>query len=294
MQGFIKSAKAGDVSSWNVLYQHSYPWLYAKALNIFGNSQNAKDAVQDTFIQAYLNLHQLKDPSSFPAWLNTILMRSCYAISNSHRFGMIEKENDWEDCINSKFEFVSLQGKIYNALSRLPEILQKVVLLRYFSSWNTYEQIAALLAIPIGTVRSRLNYARQKLKEHWQDHSDHPSILQQTNEWNQFYSHCFSTVHFSLNSREKLLQHFDQHLQLQFTSGGTAVGRKWIERLIEEDLVHGSNFANVEVFGSGPITLVEVYNTNSEEYPDRCPDSGIFLLSRSQNKVHRITIHNSK
>ena len=73
-QEFIKAAMAGDVSAWNILYRQHAPWLYATALGICGNSPEAKDAVQDTLIQAYLKLQQLKNPNAFTAWLKKMLL----------------------------------------------------------------------------------------------------------------------------------------------------------------------------------------------------------------------------
>ncbi|WP_018612562.1 RNA polymerase sigma factor [Segetibacter koreensis] len=301
MQEFVKAALAGNTSAWNMLYRHNYARLYAKALSICSNTAAAKDAVQDTFIQAYLKLNQLKDPAAFPGWLMTILMRSCYHtkqdnfLINYNNVFPLPKEKYWEDEINNKIELFARQAKLYSTLCYLPDTLQSVLLLRYFSNWKSYEQMAKILSIPVGTVRSRLNQAKQKLREHWlKDSVDNEKAFQESNEWNHFYSNYFETVHFSLNNREKFIQHFDKNLELIFTSGKTAFGRKLIEKEIEEDLLHGSVFADVQVMTAGTLSIVEVRNIHSKEYPDRCPDSGIFVLYRRQNKVNRLNFHNSK
>lgn len=67
MQQFVKGAQAGDTSAWNILYRQHEPWLYATALRICGDSPGAEDAVQHTFIEAYLKLQQLKRRQLFPA-----------------------------------------------------------------------------------------------------------------------------------------------------------------------------------------------------------------------------------
>jgi hypothetical protein len=81
---------------------------------------------------------------------------------------------------------------------------------------------------------------------------------------------------------------------LVFTSGNTAYGRQYIQKEIEDDLLYGSSFSDVQVTSSGSLSIVEVCNINSAEYPDRCPDSGIFVLFRNKNKVIRFNLHNSK
>ena len=77
IQQCIKAAQAGDAVAWSFLYRYHYPWMYATALHICGNSSAARDAVQDTFVTAYLKLQQLKDIAAFSGWLKTILIRFC-------------------------------------------------------------------------------------------------------------------------------------------------------------------------------------------------------------------------
>ena len=64
IEQYVKAAQFGEEAAWNVLYQHYYPSLYATALRISKDIDNAKDAVQDTFIKAHLKLAQLKDIDS--------------------------------------------------------------------------------------------------------------------------------------------------------------------------------------------------------------------------------------
>jgi RNA polymerase sigma-70 factor (ECF subfamily) len=302
-QEFIKAAMAGDVSAWNILYRQHAPWLYATALGICGNSPEAKDAVQDTLIQAYLKLQQLKTPNAFTAWLKKMLFRNCIRYRQSKHptnsftsFETIDAaQKVVEDEINGKLELYAQQIKVYNTLGFLSEPLQSVVLLRYFSAWQSYEQIAKVLCIPTGTVRSRLSEARQKMAEYWKrNNADNEKPFRQAEEWNHFYSLRFETIHSSLSSREKLLHHLDKNLQLVFTSGNTVYGRHYIQKEIEDDLLHGSSFGEVQVTSSGSLSIVEVGNINSAEYPYRCPDSGIFVLYRNKNKVTRFNFHNSK
>lgn len=298
MQQFVKAAKAGDTSAWNILYRQHEPWLYATALRICGNCPSAKDAVQDTFIQAYLKLQQLKNTAAFSGWLKTTLLRNCYRYIQPEYLcndsTLLEVEN-CEDEINNKLDLYAQQTKIYNTLACLTETLQSVLLLRNFSSWQSYEQIAKILCIPIGTVRSRLSEAKQKMMELWRKtNADSEKALQEVKEWNNFYSAQFATVHTSLTAREKLLQHFDKNLQLSFTSGNTVFGRGFIEKEIEDDLHYGSCFDEIEVMSSGCLSIVEVCNINSKEYPYRCPEKGIFVLYRKKNKVSKLNFHNSK
>src|SRR5258706_14991890 len=75
---WVNEAKQGRQPAWNLLYNHFQPFLYAGALNICGNTPAAKDAVQDAFVIAFLQLNKLKDPQAFPAWIKKILQHNCY------------------------------------------------------------------------------------------------------------------------------------------------------------------------------------------------------------------------
>lgn len=301
MEQFVKAAQAGDEKAWNILYKHNYPWLYAIALKTFGNTASTKDVLQDTFMQAYLKLPQLKDAKAFPAWIKTILYYNC--IHNKYTrqpagfnyFVPLKDDLFWEDMITQQQEKADLHTRLHSVLSHLSEPLQSTLILRYFSEWNSYEQIATILSVPLGTIRSRLNLARQKLNEYWhQSDIENEDAIGLADEWNHFYTDCFTSLHRSIISREHLISHLDKQLQLVFTSGTIAYGRKIIEKEIADDLTYGNSFNNIQVTSSGCISIVEVKNINSDDYPQRCPDSGIFVLYRNKNKTTKMRLHNSR
>jgi RNA polymerase sigma-70 factor (ECF subfamily) len=300
MHEIVKAAQAGDRVAWNFLYRQHYPWMYATALHICGNSPAAKDAVQETFVTAYLKLQQLKDATAFAGWLKTILVRFCgrnknHQFTQAGRLASLDSNNTGEDEINKAMDGCGRNTKIYHCLSHLSDALQSVLLLRYFSEWSSYEQIAALLHIPVGTVRSRLNQAKQKLAQHWKEsNDDNDSAFRKAAEWNHLYYAYFANIYTSLPYREKLIAHFDKNLQIVFTSGKTAVGRGVVQQLIEDDMVYGNSFGSVEVSSSNNISIIECSNINPSEYPDRCPESTVFVLQRTGKVAARMNLHNSR
>src|SRR5437868_9791424 len=111
---WIKDAKAGDEKAWSILYQQHYPWLYAISLQKCSDNNTAKDIAQDVFVQAYLKLHQLKDPAAFAGWLKTMLLRACYHaqkkfLDDRTHLVPVENEKHWEENFNSKLEICSRQ-----------------------------------------------------------------------------------------------------------------------------------------------------------------------------------------
>jgi RNA polymerase sigma factor (sigma-70 family) len=256
--------------------------------------------VQETFISAYLKLGQLKDPAALAGWLKTTLTRYChkskkqkslYAGAYAH---ILPADEECNDEINRKLDLYAQHSQLYAAVACLSGTLQSVLLLRYFSNWQAYEQIAQVLCLPVGTVRSRLNQAKQKIIQYWQQCSDdNDTAYREAQQWNYLYNSYFSGLHSALSCREKLLQHLDKDLHLVFTSGKTAFGRQLIEKEIEGDLLHGNVFGDIQVISSGRLSIIELQNINSPEYPDRCPESSILLMFRDKNKVTRMNLHNS-
>ena len=76
LEYWVKASKAGDQSAWNYIFKYVHPHLLNMALHICGNTPEAKDAVQDALLIAYLKLTQLKDPSTFLPWIKKICILS--------------------------------------------------------------------------------------------------------------------------------------------------------------------------------------------------------------------------
>ena len=156
----VVAARAGEMAAWNALYQYYYPRLLNTALQLCGNRSETKDLVQDTFITAFLKLSQLKDPSHFGAWIRKILVRKCYRLSRPFEtLSETIETTGWEE----QLEYVERETRLQTAIRQLPEILRTTLLLRYFSGRQSYNEIADILSVPVGTVRSRLNEAKSKL-----------------------------------------------------------------------------------------------------------------------------------
>lgn len=298
MRELLVAAQEGDSMAWSTLYGQHYAWMYAYALQICRNNMDARDAVQETFIRAFLYLHQLHNPHAFTGWLKTALIRQCYRIANKNpthtNYHLVAHEGCSENEFLDKLELQSKRMKVQDGLSRLSENLQIVLLLRYFSDWNSYEQISAVLNIPVGTVRSRLSQARLKITENWKTRSgENDMALRESAEWSHMYRQYFVNVHVDMQYRERLINHFQNDLQVVFTSGRRVSGKSHIEKLIEEDMRFGSRFSDIQVVGSRTITIVETKNINSSVYPDHCPENSVFVLYRNKNKVGKIHLYNS-
>ena len=135
---------------------------------MYGNTQIAEDAAQETFIQAWLHLHSYRPQMSLRNWL--------YRIAVNAATDMLRKEKRilpgaFEDLQLSDPqpgpEAVAFQEErtalIQKAVLSLPDACRAVLVLREYEGFS-YQEIADALEIPIGTVMSRLNFARKLLR----------------------------------------------------------------------------------------------------------------------------------
>jgi RNA polymerase sigma factor (sigma-70 family) len=296
MVQWVKAAKAGDQHAWNMLYQQFYPALFARALTVCRKIDVAKDAVQDTFVTAFLKLGQLKDPNAFPGWIKSILVHTCYrTMYKDQRYSAASvsiPDISWEDQVNKKLDHIATDNRLYASMAMLPDALRSTVMLRHFSGFGSYEQIAGILSIPVGTVRSRLNQAKVKLAEYWQRHEDTSNTAFSDNhKWNHFYTAAFGEAHKDDLAKDRLLAHLKKDVEVVYTSGKRDAGRHLIEKEVYGDREHGSWMEPVNVMTSGSISILEAQNHNSAEFPDRCPPNSVFVLFRDKTQATRINFH---
>jgi len=296
---WIDAAKAGEQPAWENLFKHFYPSIYATALNLCKSIPIAQDMVQETFLTAFLKLSQLNDNDAFGVWLKKILIRHCYRsfkkeYPSRHEAMTEDVEGWWENEWHQKFEHLSNQSQIQSNLASVSEKLRSVLLLRYFSGYSSYEDIAALLAIPIGTVRSRLSEARAKLSANWSRTADSDSRpWQQSEEWNQFYLRSFEGMHRKDDCKDRFLHHLEKNVVLITPDGQKHMGRTAFESIIQDDRRAGSWLTPTNVATAENISIIEVSHFNSPENPSHCPQRSAMILFRKGIVASQVGIHMS-
>lgn len=299
MEQWVKAAQLGDEHAWALLYQQHYPRLYSLALSICGNTFEAKDALQDTFITAYLKLGTLKEASAFGSWTRKILIHHCHRITGNHARKNIVGESALhekycDDEVNRTFDWLHSQNRLHGILANLPEFLHSTLLLRFFSNFCSYEEIAAILCVPVGTVRSRLNQAKIRLAEAWRRHELLcAEMFKQDSEWNEFYYSTFAALHEHDNYKDRFIDHLQTDMEIVFSKRERNWGSWLIDKEINDDRKFGSWFYPINVFSSGSTSVVEVKHFNPPEHPERCPQSSVFVLFRKNGKVSRMNFHHA-
>ena len=162
----VRAAQAGETAALGTLLERHRSRLHAIALSMLGHGAPAEDAVQDAFLVALRRIGELRDPAAAGAWMVTILVNVCRAQLRRPRAGALEAwEPQGPDTAVGAIESGALRDWVWTALERLSEPLRLAVLLRYFTGASSYETIADVCGVPVGTVRSRLSAAKQKLAE---------------------------------------------------------------------------------------------------------------------------------
>jgi RNA polymerase sigma-70 factor (ECF subfamily) len=291
-QGNVQREEAG--LNINNLFQKFNPFVQALALKLCGNTAEAEDAVQDAWITVFTHSHQLRHADSFLPWLKRIVINSCHQLTRKgKRMVFVEELPDSdkliENCVELKFEKNGDRDALYGILTELPLQLRETVMLRYLTGYNSYDQIAAITGVPVGTVRSRLSDSKRKLSKLWQRSDDLDSTAFELNQyWNRYYQEICPGAYTDKN----LLA---GDLKLVFTSGKTAVGRRVFEWGIEDDLEHGSSIKTVDHCStSGDLTVLKVTFSNSQHFPDHCPPNSFMTFLRKENELSEIRLYHAE
>jgi len=156
--------------------QNQMRFLYNVAFKYVGNRYDAEDLVQETLFTAYRKFHQLRDSQKFKSWMFVILRN--HFLKWQLKKASVQAD-EFEDGIGylSQLESVSMQqdvASVYESkseaetiqsiLEKLPE-KYKTVLIFYYMEDSSYQEIAEMLDVPIGTVMSRLSRAKQMMKK---------------------------------------------------------------------------------------------------------------------------------
>jgi RNA polymerase sigma-70 factor (ECF subfamily) len=140
--------------------------LYATAYRLTRNAADAEDLVQETFLRAYRAFEGYTPDTNARAWLYTILYR--VRADHYRRVGRspqtVELEGEGPGVAPPQDELARGQEEVARALNALPECFRSAVVLRDMQDFS-YEEIAAILDIPMGTVMSRIHRGRALLRK---------------------------------------------------------------------------------------------------------------------------------
>lgn len=165
----LARSRAGDKAAFGTLAQRYYSFAVGVAYRMTGNSQLAEDLVQEAFIKAWRKLPQFRGDCRFRAWLGRIVANTTLDYLRRQN---LERPLDEvvlpalpaEDAPLRRLEREELRQWVRQAVLSLPAQCRIALILREYEGLS-YREISETLGIPMGTVMSRLHYARQLLRE---------------------------------------------------------------------------------------------------------------------------------
>jgi RNA polymerase sigma-70 factor, ECF subfamily len=162
----IIRAQSGDREAFAILFEQYKNLVYKTAYLMLGESSEAEDALQEIFLQVYKSLSGF-DPgkAAFTTWLYRVTFNYCLNHRRKKRPLTLELENV-PATLKSEFPSAQMAEEevLQQAIGKLTDKQRVVVILRYF--WDLpYAEIAQILDVPLGTVKSRIDLALKTLRK---------------------------------------------------------------------------------------------------------------------------------
>lgn len=155
----VKKAQDGDKNAFCNLIRLNKTAIYRVSKSILSDEDDIEDAVSEAILKAYKNIRSLKDESFFKTWLIRIVINES---NNIYKKRKREIAADSEQFINIQTNDKYKDITLYDAINSLDEELRVTTILFYFEDIK-YKDIAKILNIKEGTVKSRLSRAKEKL-----------------------------------------------------------------------------------------------------------------------------------
>ena len=176
----VQEARTGDSEAWNILLKRYQLPLYAYVFELVRDEQRSLDIVQETFCNAVRFIDRLQADARFGSWLFSIAHQKCVAAWRKKHWlfkefedGQLEEIADPGDDPGARLLRHEEGEALMACIDRLELGARAVILLHFFEDFSL-EEIAGIVGAPLGTVKSRLHYAKRALKKlmELKDHED--------------------------------------------------------------------------------------------------------------------------
>jgi RNA polymerase sigma-70 factor (ECF subfamily) len=166
----IADCLRGQTAAFGELVRRHQDRLFSTVYRLVDNAEDAQDVVQEAFLSAYQSLDRFKGDAQFYTWLFRIAVNAAISLKRRQRVTLPlergrheERASEFRDPGHA-LEQAEQERRVQEALNRLSPEHRAVLVLKDMED-QKYETMAAILRVPIGTVRSRLHRARMELRE---------------------------------------------------------------------------------------------------------------------------------
>ncbi|MCX7682866.1 MAG: RNA polymerase sigma factor [Anaerolineae bacterium] len=166
----IRRVRSGDLEALGELYERYKTPVYRTALAITRDEALAEDILQETFIRAYLHADKIDDTLPLMPWLYRVTVNLCYTWRSRIKrlWNTLQQTVDYMNSSARHPEAIAEEGEwkqiVQQVLDSLPVDHRTVIVLHYLEGLSLKE-IAYITDVPEGTVKSRLHYARERVKK---------------------------------------------------------------------------------------------------------------------------------
>lgn len=290
----LSIARGGEVAAVGALVERHRAGMHAVALSVLGNRPDTEDAVQEASLIALRHIADVRQPESVGAWLRMVVRNVCRSRLRAAPpttplpdLAVPAAETDPEKVVERHWT----RDWIWQAVDELSPALRMTVMLRHFSPRTpSYEQIAALCGVPVGTVRSRLAEARRKLAEAMAQtadsaHADARALSRATAR------DAVATLAAAEQGRFAELAAERWTPDAGYYVGRQRVGdRDFLVRGMAGDLEAGVRQRFVGAVTSRDTTIWEMELVNPPDKPDHCPPAVAWLMSTKDGRMHQLRL----
>jgi RNA polymerase sigma-70 factor (ECF subfamily) len=171
----VDSVLKGNIRDFDVLIERWQKPLFNFVMRFMNSEEEARDACQDTFVNAYRNLAKFKKQSRFSSWLFKIAINRCNTLLRKRKrwktfFDPMGENEEYVDRLAQDFnaeqsvEREQIYDRIRRAIAHLPPEQKTVLLLKEYEGYKFHE-ISEMLDCPVSTVKSRMYYALDGLRK---------------------------------------------------------------------------------------------------------------------------------
>lgn len=173
----VEEAKLGQGAAWDTLFRRYQLPLYSYVFEVVREEQSALDIVQETFVSAARNIRDLLDNDKFGSWIFGIAHQKCI-----QRWRKRDREQaalaEFDDTVWGNDDEPDMmlirkeqQVEFLRLFDRLPTAQRAVLALRFLEDFSVAE-ISDITGVSLGTVKSRLHYAKRALRSLWENQNE--------------------------------------------------------------------------------------------------------------------------
>ena len=298
----VHAAQAGDADSLGLVLTRHRADMYAVALAMLGHSPDAEDAVQEAALIALRRIGDVRDPDAIGPWLRMVVRNVCRAqLRKMSAVPMAELPGDTAmDRLDGPpdpaevLDQHALRDWVWSALEDLSPRMRLVTMLRYFTDVTSYEDIAALCATPVGTVRSRLSHARTKLADALLSSADrvHDDATGLTALHRRLAEETMVSAHRG-EIPPALSGRWSPQANVTWPTG-KHTGIDYLGTAFRRDLSDGVRHELVNVVASREVVIWETALHNPPEDPFHCPPSVVWVHFLDRGRVSGLRLYHPR